>query len=58
MGAEAYYDEDLLDEVTYICEYPAPVVCDFDAKYLDIPQKVTVTVMAFPGRLAQFWPLV
>lgn len=46
LGAEAYYDEDLLDEVTYLCEYPVPVVCDFDAKYLDIPEKVTVTVMA------------
>lgn len=46
LGAEAHYDEDLLDEVTYLCEYPIPCVCDFDAKYLDIPQEVTVTVMA------------
>lgn len=46
LGADAYYDEDLLEEVTYLCEYPVPVVCDFDAKYLDIPEKVTVTVMA------------
>jgi len=46
LGAIAQYDEDLLDEVTYLCEYPVPVVCDFDAKYLDIPEKVTVTVMA------------
>lgn len=45
LGAKAYYDEDLLEEVTYLCEYPVPVVCDFDAKYLDIPEKVTVTVM-------------
>lgn len=46
LGAKAHYDEDLLDEVTYLCEYPVPVTCDFDAKYLDIPEKVTVTVMA------------
>lgn len=46
VGAKAYYDEDLLDEVTYLCEYPVPVVCDFDAKYLDIPEEVTVTVMS------------
>lgn len=46
LGAKAHYDEDLLDEVTYLCEWPMPVVCDFDAKYLDIPEKVTVTVMA------------
>lgn len=46
LGAEIHYDGDLLDEVTYLCEWPVPVVCDFDAKYLDIPEKVTVTVMA------------
>lgn len=45
-GADVRYDEDLLDEVTYLCEYPVPCVCDFDKKYLDIPEKVTVTVMA------------
>lgn len=46
LGVKAHYDEDLLDEVTYLCEYPVPVVCDFDEKYLAIPQEVTVTVMA------------
>lgn len=46
LGAVAHYDEDLLDEVTYLCEYPVPCVCDFNKKYLDIPEKVTVTVMA------------
>lgn len=46
LGVVAHYDEDLLDEVTYLCEYPVPVVCDFNAKYLDIPEEVTVTVMA------------
>lgn len=54
LGAEANYDEDLLDEVTYLCEYPVPVVCDFDAKYLDIPEKVTVTVMTSHQR---YFPL-
>ena len=46
LGAKLYYDEDLLDEVTYLCEYPVPCVCEFDKKYLDIPEMVTVTVMA------------
>lgn len=46
LGATTHYDEDLLDEVTYLCEYPVPCVCDFDKKYLDIPEKVSVTVMA------------
>lgn len=46
LGVETRYDEDLLDEVTYLCEYPIPVVCDFKKEYLDIPEMVTVTVMA------------
>ena len=46
LGATTKYDEDLLDEVTYLCEYPIPVVCDFKKEYLDIPEMVTVTVMA------------
>lgn len=53
-GSSAYYDEELLDEVTYLCEYPVPVVCDFDAKYLDLPEKVTVTVMTSHQR---YFPL-
>ncbi len=50
IGAKAYYTDDLLEEVTYICEYPVPVVCDFDEKYLEVPEKVTVTVMAVHQR--------
>ena len=37
--------EDLLEEVTYLCEYPVAVTCDFDTAYLTIPQEVAVTVM-------------
>lgn len=36
----------LVEEVNYLCEYPKPCVCEFDKKYLDIPEMVTVTVMA------------
>ena len=45
LGAYADYDEDLLEEVTYICEYPVAVVCNFSEEYLKIPQEVAVTVM-------------
>lgn len=45
-GLNVSYSDDLLDEVTYLCEYPVPVVCEFNEKYLAIPQRVTVTVMA------------
>lgn len=50
LGAEPYYTEDLLEEVTFITEYPVPAVCEFDPVYLDIPEEVTVTVMAVHQR--------
>ena len=50
LGAEPYYTEDLLDEVTFLTEYPVPAVCDFDPKYLELPEEVTVTVMAVHQR--------
>lgn len=54
LGAEVIMDEDLLDEVTYLTEWPIPVVCEFEEKYLSIPEKVTVTVMASHQR---YFPL-
>lgn len=54
IGAEIVFDEDLLDEVTYLTEWPVPVICDFDEKYLKVPDKVTVTVMAVHQR---YFPL-
>lgn len=50
LGAVPYYTDDLLEEVTFITEYPVPAVCDFDPKYLEIPEEVTVTVMAVHQR--------
>ena len=50
LGATPHYTDDLLDEVTFITEYPVPAVCDFDPKYLEIPEEVTVTVMAVHQR--------
>jgi len=37
--------DDLLEEVTFITEYPVAVTCNFDEAYLTIPQEVAVTVM-------------
>ncbi len=45
LNAKADYSDDLLEEVTYICEYPIAVVCEFDKDFLTIPQEVAVTVM-------------
>ena len=44
-NAKTKISEDLLEEVTFICEYPVAVTCDFDMAYLTIPQEVAVTVM-------------
>ena len=54
IGAQVYIEDGLLEEVTNICEWPVPVICNFDKKYLDIPEKVTVTVMAVHQR---YFPL-
>lgn len=50
LGAEPYYTEDLLEEVTFITEYPVAAVCEFSEEYLNIPEEVTVTVMAVHQR--------
>ena len=45
LGAVTSISDDLLEEVTYLCEYPVAVTCDYDNAYLTIPQEVAVTVM-------------
>ena len=46
IGATPYFTPDLLEEVTFITEYPVPVICEFDEEFLTIPEEVTVTVMS------------
>lgn len=38
--------DDLLDEVVYITEFPVPVLCEFNPKYLEIPDIVSTTEMS------------
>jgi len=45
IGATTRISDDLLEEVTYICEWPVAVVCNFDEEFLTIPDEVTITVM-------------
>ena len=45
LGATTKISDDLLEEVTFIVEYPVAVVCNFDEEFLTIPQEVAVTVM-------------
>ena len=45
LNAVTKISDDLLEEVTFITEYPVAVTCNFDETYLTIPQEVAVTVM-------------
>lgn len=45
LNAVTKISDDLLEEVTFICEYPVAVTCNFDEAFLTIPQEVAVTVM-------------
>jgi len=52
------YDEELLDEVTNLCEYPVVGVGSFNEKFLELPEEVITTVMKkhqkfFPIKNAQ-----
>jgi len=38
-------DPDLLHTLTYITEFPTPILGSFDPSYLELPQEVLVTVM-------------
>ncbi|MDR3195748.1 MAG: glycine--tRNA ligase subunit beta [Endomicrobium sp.] len=38
-------DENLVDEVNYLVEYPSAVLCNFDEKYLDLPPEVLAVCM-------------
>lgn len=54
IDAQVVFDEELLEEVCELCEWVKPVLCSFDEKYLSIPEKVIVTVMASHQR---YFPL-
>ena len=45
LDAVTKISDDLLEEVTFICEYPVAVTCNVDEAFLTIPQEVAVTVM-------------
>jgi glycyl-tRNA synthetase beta chain len=38
-------DEELLETVTYLVEYPVPVRCSFSPEYLLLPKELLITVM-------------
>jgi glycyl-tRNA synthetase beta chain len=42
---EPVLDEELIDTVNFLVEYPVPVLCSFRAEYLDLPKELLITVM-------------
>jgi glycyl-tRNA synthetase beta chain len=38
-------DEELLETVTFLVEYPSPVLCSFSREYLKLPKELLITVM-------------
>jgi len=44
-GGKVLEDDELLDIVTNLVEYPAPVVGKFETKFLDLPGEILITAM-------------
>lgn len=44
-GLQVKADAGLLDTLTYLTEWPTPILGSFDASYLELPAEVLVTVM-------------
>jgi glycyl-tRNA synthetase beta chain len=54
-GGEAILDDDLLNEVTALCEWPTALMGDFDAEFLEVPPEVLVETMQ---KHQKYFPLV
>jgi glycyl-tRNA synthetase len=44
-GGEVIEDPELLETVTFLVEYPDPVLCEFSEEYLELPRELLTTVM-------------
>ncbi len=44
-GGRPVMDEELLELVNFLVEYPTPVLCSFNAEYLKLPKELLITVM-------------
>lgn len=44
-GGSALMPEALLDEVTALVEWPAPLVCSFEQRFLTVPQEALISTM-------------
>lgn len=55
VGGRVKPDEELLEEVTYLVEYPTALCGSFDEKYLRLPQEVLITPMKEHQRYFPVW---
>ena len=44
-GGRPIEDEELIETVNFLVEYPFPVLCSFQKEYLELPKELLVTVM-------------
>ena len=54
LGGEIHENEDLLEELTFIVEYPTPIKGSIKEKYLSLPKEVVTTTMI---RHSRFTPI-
>lgn len=45
VNASVILDEELLEHVTFLVEYPVLVLCTFSSEYLSLPRELLITVM-------------
>jgi glycyl-tRNA synthetase beta chain len=45
VGGQVLQDDELLNEVTQLVEYPQPLVGEFEDKYLELPPELLITVI-------------
>lgn len=45
VGGAILEDEELLEEVTHLVEYPQPLIGEFEEKYLELPPELLITVI-------------
>lgn len=45
VDGKIFWDEELLEEVTNLVEYPQAVLCSFSENYLNLPKELLITVM-------------
>jgi glycyl-tRNA synthetase beta chain len=55
LGGSARIDNDLLDEVTALVEWPVAITGEFDARFLDVPAEALVSSMQYHQK---FFPVI